>query len=113
VTPWLAGCLAAALFIPYVIWNVNHDFAHLEFIRNASTEKYASQNPITFVSGILLIMNPLAAPVWLAGFWFLITRREHRIVGYAVLVVLAILIAEGTARVHASLPDSDRQQCLI
>jgi len=92
MAPWLAGCLAAALFVPYVIWNVNHDFAHLEFIRNASTEKYVSQNPVTFVSGILLIMNPLAAPLWLAGFWFLITRREHRMVGYAVLVVLAILI---------------------
>jgi len=92
LTPWLAGCLAAALFIPYVIWNVNHDFAHLEFIRNASAEKYASQNPATFFSGLLLLINPLAAPLWLAGFWFLIARREYRTIGFAVLVVLAILL---------------------
>ncbi|HET6273760.1 MAG TPA: glycosyltransferase family 39 protein [Bacteroidota bacterium] len=92
MTPWLAGCLAAALFIPFVIWNITHDFAHLEFIRNASAEKYASQNPMTFFSGLLLIMNPLAAPICLAGFWFLIASREYRMIGFAVLTVLAILL---------------------
>ena len=92
VTPWLAGCLAAVLFLPFILWNITHDFAHLEFIRNASAEKYASQNPVTFFSGLLLLMNPLTAPLWIAGFWFLIARREHRIIGFAVLVVLAILL---------------------
>jgi hypothetical protein len=91
-SPWLAGCLAVVLFLPFVLWNITHDFAHLEFIRNASAEKYASQNPATFFSGLLLIMNPLAAPLWLAGFWFLIARREHRIIGFAVLTVLAVLL---------------------
>ena len=91
-TPWLAGCLAAVLFLPFVLWNITHDFAHLEFIRNASTEKYASQNPVTFFSGLLLLMNPLATPLWLAGFWFLIARREYRIIGFAVLTVLAVLL---------------------
>jgi len=91
--PWIAGLLAALIFLPYVIWNATHDFAHLEFIRNASEEKYASQNPVTFVSGLFLIMNPLALPVWLGGFWFLLTRREFRPIGIAVLAVLAILLA--------------------
>lgn len=92
LTPWLAGCLALVLFLPFVLWNISHDFAHLEFIRNASTEKYASQNPVTFFSGLLLLMNPLAVPLWLAGFWFLIARGEYRIIGFAVLVVLAVLL---------------------
>jgi 4-amino-4-deoxy-L-arabinose transferase-like glycosyltransferase len=92
LTPWLAGCLAAMLFLPFVLWNITHDFAHLEFIRNASGEKYASQNPVTFFSGLLLLMNPMAFPLWLTGFWFLIARKEYRIIGYAVLVVLAILL---------------------
>jgi hypothetical protein len=90
--PWIAGCLAAALFLPFVVWNAMHDFAHLEFIRNASTEKYASQNPLTFFSGLLLLMNPLAMPLWLAGFWFLLAQKENRIIGFAVLFVLAILL---------------------
>ncbi len=91
--PWIAGILAGVIFLPYVVWNFTHDFAHLEFIRNASGEKYASQNPLTFLSGIVLILNPVAAPVWIAGFWFLLSRREYRLVGVAVLTVLFILIA--------------------
>jgi hypothetical protein len=39
-----------------------------------------------------LLMNPLAVPLWLAGFWFLVARRDCRIIGIAVLVVLAILL---------------------
>lgn len=90
--PWVGGLLALVLFLPFVLWNITHDFAHLEFIRNASAEKYASQNPATFFSGLLMIMNPLAAPLWLTGFWFLLARSERRIIGFAVLVVLAVLL---------------------
>jgi hypothetical protein len=95
--PWIAGAAAALLFLPFVVWNITHDFAHLEFIRNASAEKYASQNTATFFSGLLRIMNPLAAPVWIAGLWFLLSEREHRATGIAVLIVLAIL----TANLHS------------
>jgi hypothetical protein len=90
--PWIAGLIAIILFTPFVLWNINHDFAHLEFIRNASSDKYASQNPITFFSGLILIMNPIAVPLWLAGFWFLLSGKEYRVIGYAVLTVLCILI---------------------
>ncbi|MBI5022230.1 MAG: glycosyltransferase family 39 protein [Ignavibacteriales bacterium] len=92
LTPWMAGGIAALLFLPFVIWNLTHDFAHLEFMRNASTEKYASQNPLTFLSGLWLLVNPLAVPACLAGFWLLLARKEFRIIGFAVLTVLAILL---------------------
>lgn len=90
--PWLAGSVAAVLFLPFMLWNITHDFAHLEFIRNASAEKYVSQNPATFFSGLLMLVNPLAAPLWLAGFWFLIVQKGHRVIGIAVMVVLALLL---------------------
>jgi hypothetical protein len=32
------------------------------------------------------------APLWLAGFWFTFARREHHLIGIALLVVLAILL---------------------
>lgn len=91
-TPWIAGVIAIILFTPFILWNINHDFAHLEFIRNASSDKYASQNPITFFSGLILIMNPLSAPLWVAGFWFLLSRKENWLFGYSVLTVLCVLM---------------------
>jgi hypothetical protein len=90
--PWIAGVLAMAVFLPYAAWNLTHGFAHLEFIRNASTEKYATQNVATFLSGIPLLAGPAALPLLIAGFWFLLAAREWRWIGIAIACVLAILI---------------------
>jgi hypothetical protein len=91
--PWIAVGLAIVLFSPYVIWNLTHDGAHLEFIRRAAGLKYSSQNPLTFFSGLVLIMNPMAVPLWIAGFWFLLRNGQYRVAGLAVTVVLLILLA--------------------
>ncbi|MBI2428960.1 MAG: glycosyltransferase family 39 protein, partial [Ignavibacteriales bacterium] len=94
VHPWIAAGIATLLFLPYVVWNIQHDFAHLEFANNAARLKYASQNPITFFSGLFLLYNPLAIPVWLSGFWILMKhkRKEFRVIGISVLTVLSILL---------------------
>jgi hypothetical protein len=90
--PWIAGLLALAVFLPYAVWNLTHGFAHLEFIRNASGVKYATQNVATFLSGLPLLAGPAAFPLLVAGFWFLLAGREWRLVGIAVACVLGILI---------------------
>jgi len=93
--PYIAGVLAFVLFLPFIIWNVEHDFAHLEFMRIASTEKYVSQTPVTFLSGQVLLHNPFALPLWLGGLIFLLIHKStlrYRIVGIIFIVVAAILI---------------------
>ncbi len=92
--PWIAAAIALFMFLPYIVWNFQNNFAHLEFANNAARLKYASQNPITFFSGMVLLYNPLAIPIWISGFWILLRheRKEYRIIGIAVLTVLAILL---------------------
>jgi 4-amino-4-deoxy-L-arabinose transferase-like glycosyltransferase len=89
--PWIAAGISLLLFLPYIIWNLQHELAHLEFMRNAAGAKYASQTPETFLLGMILHFHPLALPVWLAGFWVLL-RKNAGILGIAVLTVLAILL---------------------
>lgn len=91
--PYIAAGISFLLFLPYIIWNLQHDLAHLEFIRNASGVKYASQNIGTFLTGIVLNYNPLAMPIWIAGFWFFFStgKKELRTIGVAILTVLTIL----------------------
>ncbi|MBI3004809.1 MAG: glycosyltransferase family 39 protein [Ignavibacteriales bacterium] len=48
--PWISAGIAFVLFLPYIIWNVANDFAHLEFIQRAIS-KYESQTPLTFLAG--------------------------------------------------------------
>lgn len=92
--PWAAAAIAGFLFLPYVIWNFQNGMAHLEFANNAARIKYASQTPVTFLTGLVALSNPLAVPVWIIGFIALLrhSSREVRILGVCVLTVLMILL---------------------
>ncbi len=93
--PYIAGVIAFVMFSPYIIWNITHNFATLQFMHNASVIKYASQNPGTFISDMLLVMNPATIPVWIAGIYFLFFNKKgknYKITGYIFLVTFLILI---------------------
>ncbi len=93
--PYIAGAIAFVIFSPYIIWNFTHDFATLQFIHNASTYKYASQNPLTLILGTIENMNYLALPVWAAGIYFFFfygKGKEFRLVGYIFLVSFIVLV---------------------
>ena len=73
-------------FLPYIIWNILNDFAHLEFIRNATSGKYSGLSPLRFLSDQLLLHNPASIPLWLAGFTMLLFSRRlapYRFLGIA------------------------------
>jgi hypothetical protein len=102
-TPWpyVAGVIALVLFVPYIIWNVQNSFAHLEFIRNASSEKYSSLSVISFVAGQILINNPAAIFVWLPGLVALFRSeylKPYRILGWMYIGPLVILMINGTSK---------------
>ncbi len=95
IWPYIAAIIALVIFSPYIVWNITHNFATLEFIHNASSIKYASQNPLNFISDTILAMNPLALPVWLAGIYFFFFNKEgkkFRLVGHLFLVSFVVLI---------------------
>lgn len=92
--PWIAAGISLLLFLPYIIWNLQNDMAHLEFARNAAGTKYASQNVMTFFSGVILNFNPLTLPIWISGFWFFFSKRFRNMmpIGISICVVLIILV---------------------
>ncbi|MDD8017154.1 MAG: glycosyltransferase family 39 protein [Bacteroidota bacterium] len=98
--PWIAAATAFIIFLPYVMWNIQNNLAHLEFMRNASGIKYASQNQITFLTDLVMNNNPIALPLWLAGFWLLFKKgqKEFRAVGIAIATVLLILLVNGHSK---------------
>ena len=107
IWPYVAGMIAFVVFSPYIVWNITHNFATLEFIHNASTIKYASQNPGTLISNIILTMNPLALPVWLAGVYFFFFNKAgkgHRLIGYLFLLSFLVLIANWHSKAEYLAP---------
>ena len=82
--PYIAAAIALLIFSPFIIWNITHDFAHVEFMRNASRLKYSTLTPLDFMSGQLLLAGPLTILVWLPGLIFLLVGRkikQYRILG--------------------------------
>jgi len=98
--PWLAAAIALILFAPYVVWNLQHDMAHAEFIANAVAGKYSGLGVADLLGGQLLINNPVNLPLWLGGLYFVLLGRgrRYRALGIAFLTVVAVLLANGSSK---------------
>jgi len=75
--PWLGALVALIVVAPNLLWQVRHDFATLEDLRNVSrTGKNVVLGPVVFVGQQVLVTHPLLVPLWLAGLVWLF-RAEH------------------------------------
>lgn len=93
---WFGGGIAALLFLPYLIWEVVHGWPTLEFMANAALYKNVALSPWEFLAEQALMINPLVAPIAIAGLWWLLVSpdgRPFRAVGWAVVVVFIVMVA--------------------
>ncbi len=102
-TPWpyAAAGVVLVVFSPFIIWNITHGFAHIEFIRNATAGKYSGLTRLDFLSGQLLLLNPFNAALWLPGLYFLFfdkDGRRSRALGIIYLTAFAVLLANGHSK---------------
>jgi hypothetical protein len=96
--PWLGLALAFALFSPNLLWEVQNNFATLEFMENARKFKNAALPPSTFLAEQLLEQGPLAAPLWIAGAWFALRPGANpgaRPIALAFLALLTLFLITG------------------
>ncbi len=91
---WLGGLVAAVLFLPNLIWEVQHHFPTIELLSNvAHSGKNAPVTPLSFLAGQILLMNPITLPVWVAGVVWLVRDRRYRTLGLCWIVLAAVFIA--------------------
>ncbi|HUI63717.1 MAG TPA: glycosyltransferase family 39 protein [Bacteroidota bacterium] len=95
--PFWGGALVALLiFLPHLIWEIQHDFPSIEFMRNATQNKNVPLSAWQFTLGQLRDINYVNAPLWLLGLWaFFFARawRPYRAFGWMYLIVFAIMVA--------------------
>ena len=90
------GLVAFAIFLPNLIWQIQHHFPHLEMLANIKRSgRNVAIGPIGFIAWQLLGMQPVAAPIWLCGlyaFLFSDAFRRYRALGYSYLLTLMVLL---------------------
>lgn len=94
---WLGGAVAFLIFLPHIIWQFQHGFPTIEFMRNATQLKNAPMSPIDFAAEQILIMSPLNFLLWFAGLYycFFYSKGKHyRIVGWMYVAIFVFLVAQ-------------------
>lgn len=90
---WLGGALALLIFLPNLIWEVQHDFATLELLRNVKeTGKNVVLAPVPFLVQQAMMLDPFAAPLWIAGLVFLFRNPKHRVLAWTYVILLVVMI---------------------
>jgi len=91
---WLGAALAVLIGLPSVIWQAAHGWPFLE-LAAAARDKNVTVPPSAFLINQLMIMNPLLAPLWIAGMIapFLITAlKPARFLAIAFITCLALTL---------------------
>jgi hypothetical protein len=91
---WLGLLVAALIFAPHVAWQIAHGWPTAEFVRRATEMKNLAFSPVAFLAEQVLMMNPVALPLWLAGLWHLLFAgrgRPYRTLGVAYVAILLVM----------------------
>ncbi len=105
---WLGGLIAFVIFLPNLIWNIQHHFPFFELLANI---RHNGRNvPLThlqFLGQVALHMNPVSVPLVLGGLWFLFAHpqgKQFRVLGWASLVLLAVIMFSANGRPYYVAP---------
>ncbi|MGD1090391.1 MAG: glycosyltransferase family 39 protein [Bryobacteraceae bacterium] len=93
---WIAGAIALLIFLPNLLWNVQHHFPFLEEQANIRRSgRDVALTPLAFLGQEIGAMNPLTLPIWLAGLWFffLAKGKPFRVLGWAWVFAAGVIVA--------------------
>lgn len=94
---WIGGAIAFLIFVPNLMWNVDHHFPFLELQANIRRSgRDVPLGPLAFFAETTLSMHPLNLLVWVGGLWFYFRSprgKRFRALGWAWLFTAAIIVA--------------------
>jgi Dolichyl-phosphate-mannose-protein mannosyltransferase len=93
---WAGGMIAFLIFLPNLLWNIQHHFPFLELQENIRRSgRNVDLSLFKFFSEEALTMLPLSLPIWIAGLWHYMATKEgkpFRALGWAWLLTAAAIL---------------------
>jgi 4-amino-4-deoxy-L-arabinose transferase-like glycosyltransferase len=94
---WAGVALAAVIWLPNVIWQVQNDFISLQFLTAIHARDVALGRTGGYLPEQLFVSaSPLTIPLWVAGLWFYFfapAGRRYRLLGWLYLVPAVLFLA--------------------
>ena len=96
--PWVYAGAAIALLIvlPNALWQQAHGWPFLELGKAGVNGKNLALSPLSFFAQQVLLIGPMALPVWIAGLWALAVRPRfaaYRVFPIAYVLLFVLFIA--------------------
>jgi len=91
------AALAGLLFLPHLLWQLQHGLPTLEFVANAQRFKIVAMSPTHYLAAQVLQSNPATLPVWICGLAALLAApslNRFRAFGLAYLIVLGLFLVQ-------------------
>ena len=97
---FLGGLIALVIFLPNLVWLIQHDFPMLELLSNIrESGRNVQLKPLQFLGDEIMFMQPITLPIWLGGLGWLFFHpkgKSYRFLGWTFLFVLgALLFTQG------------------
>ncbi len=93
---WLGGAIAFLVFLPNLLWNIQHHWPFVELMRNIKADGRDVQlSPAAYFAQQILIMHPLTAPIWITGvlaFLFSPRLKPYRAFGWCYLGAFTVFV---------------------
>ena len=76
---WLGGVIAFLIFLPNLIWNIQHHWPFVELMHNIKAAgRDVELSPLQFFAQQMLLVHPLNAVIWIPGAIALIVSKRFR-----------------------------------
>jgi len=94
---WLygAGAISLLIFLPNLIWQINHGWPTLNFVLNLKAGVMSGISLLQFIAGQFFYLHPFNAILWISGlafFLFFKAGKSYRILGWIWLAVFILLV---------------------
>lgn len=97
-SPWLwaGAALSVAVFLPNLLWQVNHDWVSLEFLRSIHQRDVRIGRARGFLVEQLYVPASLfTIPWWVAGLWFCFRSRFRAVAWMYAVPLLLLAVMQG------------------
>ena len=93
---YLGGALALLIFLPNLLWNIQHHWPFAELMHNIKAEgRDVTLSPLAFFAQQILLLHPLLTPVWVTGvlaFFFSERLKPYRFLGWSYLAAFTTFV---------------------